>query len=266
MCSALVEVTAPVEFLSCTQIFHYEQRPLSGPVEKQILLPWSQCTAQGVLQASPACVHPLFPGELIPGQAFSNHQSREALFQRLVWSLLSLSAVASPLTELWFVLSCHRSSKWQMRLLQRWTSCWQQRPRSCLDKHHPNCQKHQKHHLSCPWSRNGLPQPQHPPLPRASSLRGGQGQLCALAAAMACLGVCWREGGALLVSFIQEGTELDELRSKIKYQEGEVETAGGTEEGLPCSLCAPSLPHAFSHPREEPACPAANLSTYFCLK
>lgn len=75
-----------------------------------------------------------------------------------------------------------------------------------------------------------------------------------------------------LLSFIQVGTELDELRSKIKYQEGELETAGGTEEGLPCSLCAPHLcptpsaPWSQDHPRGEPACPAANLSIYFCLK
>lgn len=60
-------------------------------------------------------------------------------------------------------------------------------------------------------------------------------------------------GGALLAAFIQLGTELDELRSEIKYQEGELETAGGTGGGLPCSLCAPSAPGArATHGRSLP--------------
>lgn len=158
--------------------------------------------------------------------------------------------MASPHTELCFVLSCHRSSKWQMRLLQRWTSCWQQRPRSCLDKHHPNCQRHHKHHPNCPGAGMGCPSPSPA---RGQQPQGWAGAALCPGCCHGCLGVCWREGGALLAAFIQLGTELDELRSEIKYQEGELETAGGTGGGQPCSLCAPSAPGArATHGRSLP--------------
>lgn len=53
--------------------------------------------------------------------------------------------------------------------------------------------------------------PQHPPLPGGSSLGDGQGQLkqlCALAAPIAHLGVCWREGGALLAVLYPDGNRI----------------------------------------------------------
>lgn len=72
-----------MEFLSCTQIFHYEQRPLSGLVDKQIFIPWNPCTAHlapafSCLFSSPlhtGHVQPLLSGELIPGQgsALTSH-------------------------------------------------------------------------------------------------------------------------------------------------------------------------------------------------
>lgn len=132
-----------------------------------------------------------------------------------------------------------------MRLLQRWTSCWQQRPRSCLDKHHPNCQKHHKHHPTAPGAGMGSHSPSTHPA-RGQQPQGWAGAAPCPGCCRGCLGVCWREGGALLAVSIQLGTGLDELIPEIKYQEGELETAGGTGGGLPCSLCAPSLPHTLS--------------------
>ncbi|XP_069729663.1 ribosome-recycling factor, mitochondrial isoform X1 [Phaenicophaeus curvirostris] len=43
-----------------------------------------------------------------------------------------------------------KSSKWQTAPPRRWTSCWQQRPRSCLDKHHP-------YGHTPSWNKSGLP-------------------------------------------------------------------------------------------------------------
>lgn len=96
--SALVEVTSPVEFFSCTQIFHHEQRSLSDLGNKQMLILWIQCITPGVLQSLPACTfssllhtghaHFLLPRELIPGQGLSNHHflfTRNELIVNDVW-------------------------------------------------------------------------------------------------------------------------------------------------------------------------------------
>ena len=85
----------------------------------------------------------------------------QAVFQEVIQSLLSLSTLASPSRRLRLVLCCRRSSKWQTTPQRRWTSCWQRRPRSCLDKPHPDG------HTSTS-SKAGL---QHTPsLPGAGSL------------------------------------------------------------------------------------------------
>lgn len=124
-------------------------------------------------------------------------------------------------------------------LRQRWTSCWRQRPRSCLDKCHPDG------HIP-PLGKNGLTDPAAVPVQNPQPWVMGRGgsarppeQPRASAAPVPHLGWYWREGGALLAGLQLGGNKTG--RSKIKNKIAGRRTGGcceGTGGMMPCSPCA----------------------------